>query len=254
VASKWDVKALHKTMVMSATYRQTSKASAALIERDPENRLLARMSRFRLQAELVRDNALAASGLLNAKIGGRSTYPYQPAGIWEEIARGEIFSAQVYKESAGEDLYRRGMYWFWKRTAPPASLTTFDAPDREKCVARRSVTNTPLQALVLMNDPAYVEAARALATQVMNEKDPAKRAATAFRRVTGRIPEARETAVLTALAAKQLRRYQSDPAGAKALLAVGALKLDSRIPAAELAAWTNVASVILNMDEAVTKE
>ncbi len=254
VASKWDVKALHKMMVMSATYRQTSKASAALIERDPENRLLARMSRFRLQAELVRDNALAVSGLLNAKIGGRSTYPYQPPGIWEEIARGEIFSAQVYKESEGEDLYRRGMYWFWKRTAPPASLTTFDAPDREKCVARRSVTNTPLQALVLMNDPAYVEAARVLAANVMSERDPAKRATAAFRRVLGRMPEARETAVLTALAAKQMKRYENDPAAAKALLAVGAFKTDPKLSEVELAAWTNVASVLLNMDEAVTKE
>ena len=144
---------------------------------------------------------MCSSDLLNTKIGGQSTYPYQPAGIWEEISRGEIFSAQVYKESEGADQYRRGMYWFWKRTAPPASLSTFDAPDREKCVARRSVTNTPLQALVLLNDPAYIEASRVLAQNVIREAgaDPAKRVTLAFRKVTGRVPEARELKVLTEL-------------------------------------------------------
>jgi hypothetical protein len=256
VRTGWDVKAMQKLIVMSATYRQSSKATPELVERDPENRLLARMSRFRLPAESVRDNALAVSGLLNRKIGGPSTYPYQPAGIWEEISRGEIFSAQVYKESKGEDLYRRGMYWFWKRTAPPASLSTFDAPDREKCVARRSVTNTPLQALVLLNDPAYVEASRVLAQNVIREagSDAAKRIAVGFRKVTGRAPEAAEAKILAELAAKQMTRYSRDEQAAKALLAIGEAPVDGRIPATELAAWTNVATVLLNMDEAVTKE
>jgi len=255
-STNWDVKAMQRLIVTSATYRQSSKTTPALIEKDPENRLLARMSRFRLSAELVRDNALAVSGLLNAKIGGKSTYPYQPAGIWEEISRGEIFSAQVYKESEGEDLYRRGMYWFWKRTAPPASLSTFDAPDREKCIVRRSVTNTPLQALVLMNDPAYVEAARVLAQNVLREagKDPSKRLTLAFRKVTGRMPDARESKVLGELAAKQMARYSRDSKGAQALIAIGNSPVDKQLPVSELAAWTNVATVLLNMDETITKE
>ncbi|HEU0123287.1 MAG TPA: DUF1553 domain-containing protein [Bryobacteraceae bacterium] len=254
--TNWDVKAMQRLIVTSATYRQSSKATPELVERDPENRLLARMSRFRLPAELVRDNALAVSGLLNAKVGGQSTYPYQPAGIWEEISRGEIFSAQVYKESTGADLYRRGMYWFWKRTAPPASLSTFDAPDREKCVARRSVTNTPLQALVLMNDPTYIEAARVLAQKTIHEAgaDPARRIALAFRKVTGRQPDAKEAAILQTLVAKQMTRYTADTKAAAALLTVGEYPADKKIPAAELAAWTNVATVLLNMDEAITKE
>jgi len=252
----WDVKAMQRLIVTSATYRQSSKATPALTERDPENRLLARMSRFRLSAELVRDNALAVSGLLNTKVGGQSTYPYQPPGIWEEISRGEIFSAQVYKESQGEDLYRRGMYWFWKRTAPPASLSTFDAPDREKCVVRRSVTNTPLQALTLLNDPTYIEAARVLAQNVLREAggDPSKRLMLAFRRVTGRIPDAREANILSELAAKQMARYARDAKGAQALISIGETPVDKKLPVTELAAWTNVATVLLNMDEAITKE
>lgn len=256
VRSGWDVKAMQKKIVMSATYRQSSKATPELVERDPENRLLARMSRFRLQAELVRDNALAVSGLLNTKIGGKSVYPYQPPGIWEEIARGEIFSAQVYEQSHGEDLYRRSMYWFWKRTAPPASLATFDAPDREKCVARRSVTNTPLQALVLMNDPTYVEAARVLAQRVLPEMgaDAKRRVEAMFRRATGRAPAAAEMKVLLELAGKQMERYGKDAKSAAALLGVGEYPVESKIPVGELAAWTNVAAVILNLDETVTKE
>ena len=252
----WDVKAMQRMIVTSATYRQSSKTTPAMVERDPENRLLSHMSRFRMPAEIVRDNALAVSGLLNRKVGGQSTYPYQPAGIWEEISRGEIFSAQVYKESAGEDLYRRGMYWFWKRTAPPTSLSTFDAPDREKCVARRSVTNTPLQALVLLNDPAYVEAARVLAQNILNEagSDTARRLTLGFRKVTGRVPEARELKVLMDLAGKQMARYARDAKGALALVAIGASPVDKTLPVAELAAWTNVATVLLNMDEAITKE
>jgi hypothetical protein len=252
----WDVKAMQKLIVTSATYRQVSKATPELIERDPENRLLARMSRFRLPAETVRDHALAVAGLLNKQIGGRSVYPYQPPGIWEEIARGEIFSAQVYRQSSGADLYRRSMYWFWKRTAPPPSLMTFDAPDREKCVARRSVTNTPLQALVLMNDPTFVEASRVLAQRVMDEagEDAARRIQHAFRLSTGRLPQPRELKLLLDLATKQQAHYAADTKAAGDLLQVGESPASSRYRPEELAAWTTVASVILNLDETITKE
>src|SRR4030095_12889027 len=166
----WDVKAMQRLIVTSATYRQSSRVTPEAVEKDPETRLLARGPRFRLPAEMVRDNALSASGLLNKAIGGQSVFPYQPAGLWEEISRrGETFTAQEYHESQGTDLYRRSMYTFWKRTVPPASLGTFDAPDREKCTSRRALTNTPLQALVLMNDPTYIEAARWLAQRSMAE-------------------------------------------------------------------------------------
>ena len=256
VRTGWDVKTMQRLIVTSATYRQSSKATPELIERDPENRLLARMSRFRLPAEMVRDSALAASGLLNPAVGGKSVYPYQPPGIWEEIARGEIFSAQVYKQSHADDLYRRSMYWFWKRTAPPTSLTTFDAPDREKCTARRSLTNTPLQALVLMNDPTFVEAARVVAEKAISEAGPnaGQRVNWAFRRVMGRSPDARELAVLKVLAGKQMARYAGDRAAAEKLAGVGERRPDGRVSVGELAAWTNVVTVMMNTDEAITKE
>ena len=169
VRTGWNVKAMQRLIVTSATYRQSSRVTPELAERDPENRLLARGPRFRLPAELIRDNALAVSGLLDDRIGGPSVYPYQPKGLWEEMAFGAGFSGQTYTESTGRDLYRRSMYTVWKRTVPPAALVTFDAPDREKCTARRSVTNTPLQALVLLNDPTYVEAARFLAARMLTQ-------------------------------------------------------------------------------------
>ncbi|PYV36714.1 MAG: hypothetical protein DMG09_16520, partial [Acidobacteria bacterium] len=146
IRTKWDIRGMQRLIVTSATYRQSSKVTPELVEKDPENRLLARGPRFRLPAETVRDNALALSGLLNREIGGPSVFPYQPAGLWEEMAFGDGFSAQSYKPSTGKDLYRRSMYTFWKRTVPPPSLAIFDAPDREKCTARRTLTNTPLQA------------------------------------------------------------------------------------------------------------
>ena len=190
VRTGWDIRAMQRLIVTSATYRQSSRVTPALLEKDPENRLLARGPRFRLPAEMIRDTALAASGLLNDEIGGPSVLPYQPKGLWEELAFGEGYSAQTYEQSHGKDLYRRGMYTFWKRTAPPASLATFDAPDREKCTGRRALTNTPLQALVLLNDPTYVEAARALAQRALLEggKDEKQRLAYAFRLATARKP------------------------------------------------------------------
>jgi hypothetical protein len=252
----WDVKAMQRLIVTSATYRQSSKAAPELIERDPENRLLARGPRFRLPAEEVRDNALAVSGLLNDQIGGSSDYPYQPKGLWEEMAFGEGFSGQTYTPSHGKDLYRRSMYTIWKRTVPPPSLGNFDAPDREKCTARRLLTNSPLQALDLMNDPTYVEAARALAERTLTEggRDPDKRINYAFRLATARDPERREAQVLRQLAQEELAHYRRDKGAAVQLLKVGDSAYNPKLDASELAAWTTVASAILNMDETITKE
>ena len=251
----WDVKALQKLIVMSATYRQSSQVSAELLEKDPENRLLARGPRFRLPAEMVRDNALAASHLLTRAIGGPSVFPYQPPGLWEELSRGETFTAQEYHESEGADLYRRSMYTFWKRTVPPAALTTFDAPDREKCTSRRLITNTPLQALVLLNDPTYVEASRVLAQRSMLEAgaDPQVRVRFLFREATARRPTVAEVRILLDLAQRRLDYYKKHPEQAAALIATGASKR-ANVEATELAAWTVVASTILNLDETITKE
>ncbi|MGH9934902.1 MAG: DUF1553 domain-containing protein, partial [Blastocatellia bacterium] len=227
-----------------------------LREKDPENRLLARGPRYRLPAETVRDNALAVSGLLNNEIGGRSVLPYQPPGLWEEMAFGDGFSMQEYVRSYGRDLYRRSMYTFWKRTVPPAAMATFDAPDREKCVARRAVTNTPLQALIALNDPTYVEAARAMAERTLREggKDARSRIVYAFRLALARKPSAREAQVLRDLLSQQLINYRKDGKAASELLRVGESVADNKIDQAELAAWTMVASAILNLDETITKE
>jgi hypothetical protein len=256
VRSKWDVKAMQRMIVLSATYRQNSKVTPQMHERDPENRLLARMSRFRLPAEFVRDNALAVSGLLNEEIGGRSVYPYQPAGLWEEMAFHGTFSAQTYSPSKGQDLYRRSMYTFWKRTVPPASMVTFDAPDREKCASRRPVTNTPLQALALLNEPTYVEAARRLAEGMIREagSKPEARIEYAYRRVLARKPAPREVAVLRDAASRQYSIYSSNPAKAEKLVKTGDSAPDAHLKPAEVAAWTNVATMILSLDEAITKE
>ena len=256
VRTGWDMRAMQRLIVTSSTYRQSSKDTPALLETDPENRLLARGPRFRLPAEMIRDTALAASGLLNDEIGGPSVLPYQPAGLWEELAFGDGFSAQTYEQSHGKDLYRRGMYTFWKRTAPPASLAAFDAPDREKCTGRRALTNTPLQALVLLNDPTYVEAARALGQRAMLEggKDEKDRIAYAFRLATARRPSRQETGVLRTLLEAQLASFARNQAAAAKLLAVGESPRDKRLDPAELAAWTTVASVILNLDETVTRQ
>ncbi|MEO7649145.1 MAG: DUF1553 domain-containing protein, partial [Bryobacteraceae bacterium] len=220
VRTGWDVRAMQRLIVSSAAYRQSSKVSPALLEKDPENRLLARGARFRLPAEMVRDNALAVSGLLVEKLGGPSVFPYQPKGLWEDIAYGDVYSAQSYSQGSGKDLYRRSMYTFWKRTSPPPSLATFDAPDREKCTARRTRTNTPLQALVLLNDPTYVEAARALAQRVITEAgpDPAKRITLAYRLALARKPAPPEAQVLRDLAEQQTATYRKDKDAATKLL------------------------------------
>jgi len=256
VRTKWDVRAMQRLIVTSAAYRQSSKLAPGLHEKDPENRLLARGPRFRLPAEMVRDNALAASGLLNDRVGGPSVFPYQPEGLWEELAFGDGFSAQSYTPSTGRDLHRRSMYTFWKRTSPPPALTTFDAPDREKCTVRRALTNTPLQALVLLNDPTYIEAARALAERTLREggENSAARLAYAFRLATARQPSVEEARVLNNLLRQQTANYRRDKKAVSELLHIGESPIDPKLAAAELAAWTTVASAILNLDETITKE
>ena len=186
----------------------------------------------------------------------RAESPAAVKGLWEEIAFGDVYSAQTYSPSHGQDLYRRSMYTFWKRTSPPPALITFDAPDREKCTARRAVTNTPLQALVLLNDPTYVEAARALAEKMMHEggSDAAHRIRYAFRLATAREPDAKEVQVLREMERAELAQYRHDPEGAQKLVGVGESKADPKLDAGELAAWTTVASTILNLDETITRE
>ena len=255
---KWDIKAMVRLIVTSATYRQSSVVTPELKARDPENRLLARGPRFRLPAEFIRDQALAVSGLLNPQIGGKSVSPYQPPGLWEELmsrSDGAKWTAQEYVQSHGPDLYRRSMYTFWKRTSPPPAMMVFDAPDRETCTVRRARTNTPLQALVLWNDPTFVEAARKMAERVMIQGGPSlhDRLAFAFRLATARPPSSQETAVLTKVFEKELQKYQNDPSAARKLLAVGESSRNEELDTARLAAWTVVSSTILNLDETVTK-
>jgi hypothetical protein len=256
IRTGWDVKAMQRLIVTSAAYRRASDGTPAAFEKDPENRLLARGPRYRLPAEMVRDNALSVSGLLNRQVSGPSVFPYQTPGLWEELAFGDGFSMQAYEQSHGPDLYRRSMYTFWKRTSPPAQLNTFDAPDREKCTARRTITNTPLQALVLMNDPTYVEAARALAQRVIKEAkpSPANRAALAFQLATARPATKPELTMLTRLAAQQAQHFKKAPKEAEALLQNGESEYDRTLRPADLATWTVVASAILNLDETISKE
>jgi hypothetical protein len=255
IDSGWNVKALMKTMVLSATYRQDSAASPELTARDPENRLLARGPRFRLPAEVIRDQALAISGLLKPRIGGPSVFPYQPADLYKGIVVAASYPGTTYVESKGDDLYRRSLYTFWKRTVPHPTMNVFDAPDREVCIVRRSITNTPLQALTLLNDPIFVEAARKLAERSIHEggASPDARLAYAFRLATGRAPDETEKNILRSAFAKALVNYQANEAGARSLLSVGASGSDPSIAPGELAAYTAVTNVILNMDEVITK-
>jgi hypothetical protein len=251
----WDIKKLVKLIVTSATYRQRSVAAPEMVKRDPENRLLARGPRLRLPAEFIRDQALAVSGLLVERLGGPSVKPYHPAGLWEEISFGARFTAQKYEQDHGEALYRRSMYTFWKRTCPPPSLQTFDAPEREVCVVGRPATNTPLQALVLMNDTTYVEAARKFAERIRTEvaATPKDRIGYAYRLALARPATPEETRLLLKVYEEQLARFRKDPQAALKLLTVGESPRNEKLDPAELAAWTSVTSVILNLDEMITK-
>jgi hypothetical protein len=244
----WRVKDLLRLMVTSATYRQAATATPDKLTRDPYNRLFTRGPRLRLDAEYIRDNALAVSGLLNPKVGGPSVKPYQPPGIWDG-------TDSVFVQDHGQDLYRRGMYVFWRRSAHYPSFATFDAPNREVCTFLRQRTQTPLQSLVLMNDPAFVEAARGLAQRVIKEEpsDLDRRLVRAFRHTLGRKPQPDEVAVLKQTHQQQLARFQADPAAAKALIAVGESKAPESADPAGLAAMTAVANVLLNLNETITK-
>ena len=251
----WDVKAFLKGILMSSTYRQRSSTSAEKRARDPDNRLFSRGPRFRLEAERIRDSVLAISGLLVERIGGPSVRPYQPDGIWEAVGYTSSNTAR-YMRDAGDALYRRSLYTFWKRTAPPAAMQIFDAPTRESCIVARARTNTPLQALALMNDTQYVEAARAFAERLLAEGDAADEArlTRAFRSVVSRHPDASELEVLGTLLSQGRKQYRSDAENATSLIHVGESTPGDTVNEAELAAWTVVCNLLFNLDEFVTKE
>ena len=248
----WDVKHMVRAIVTSATYRQVSTATPAQLAADPENREHARQSRPRFEAEGVRDAALAVAGLLSPQIGGPSVKPYQPDGYWENLN----FPPRDYAADRGEAQYRRGLYVWWQRTFLHPSLLAFDAPSREECVAERSRSNLPQQALVLLNDPTYVEAARALAARILAEGGgtTAQRLTFAWQRALQRPPRAEEVRTATGLLDGHLRHYRADPAAAAALLATGDSPLPAGLDRAELAAWTHVARVLLNLHEFITRD
>jgi hypothetical protein len=255
IDSGWNVKRMLKQIVMSAAYQQSSRVTPELAQRDPANELLARGARFRLDAEAIRDGALFASGLLVERLGGRSVKPYQPEGLWEAVAFVGS-TTQNFKQDAGDALYRRSLYTFWKRTCPPPGMLTFDAPSRETCTVRRARTNTPLQALALLNDVQYVEAARKLAERAWREggATDADRAALAFRLATSRRATDAELALLLAVYEAERAEFARDSEAAVKLLAVGESKRDPELNSADLAAFTLVANLILNLDETVTRE
>jgi hypothetical protein len=250
IESGWNLKELYRLVLASATYQQTSQASPEMVERDPENRLLARGPKYRLQAEQIRDSALAVSGLLNPALGGPSVKPYQPAGVWEESGTGKS-----YQQDHGTKLYRRSLYTFWRRTAPPPSMLTFDATSREVCTARRETTATPLQALVMMNDTQFLEAARVMAQNLLlqHPENPETRVRTAFRLLTGRQPRPGEMEILLQLAEEQLDLFTPEQEQATLFLArTGETPVNNSLPPSQLAATTLVVSTIMNLDEFTT--
>jgi hypothetical protein len=254
VRSGWNVKAMHRLIVTSATYRQASKAPASLVGRDPENRLLARGPRFRLPAEVVRDNALAIAGLLSTKIGGPSVKPYQPAGLWEELAGGA--GEGPYVQDKGEGLYRRSLYVYRKRTVPHPAMATFDAPSREICQVKRARTNTPLQALELLNDVTYVEAANQLARRMLSEggQTPQDRLIYGFRRATSRKPSPAELRALLEGLGRYRQTFRAEPSAVGLWIRPGERPLPAELDSLELATYAATASVILNLDETITRE
>ncbi|HRH98808.1 MAG TPA: DUF1553 domain-containing protein, partial [Prosthecobacter sp.] len=250
----WDMKAMQKLMVMSQAYRQQSKVTPELVAKDPDNRLLARGPRFRLAGELVRDQALAVSGLLVPKIGGDSVRPYMPEGVWDETSK--YGNLRGYKHDSGEGLYRRTMYTIWKRTAAPPTMLLFDSPSRELCTVKRSRTNTPLQALALLNEVTFVEAARALAQRILKEGGPTveSRLDYAYRLVTARPPDAETKRILLTGLNRRLAEFQTNPESATKLITTGESKPDASLNPSELAAYTMTASVLLNLDRTITRD
>jgi Protein of unknown function (DUF1553) len=240
---------------MSSTYRQSSWLSPASLARDPANRLLARGPRFRLDAEMIRDQAFFASGLLVEAVGGPSVKPPQPPGLWVAVAYTDSNTAHFIADKGSQKVHRRSMYTFWKRTSPPPQMTTFDAPSREACLVRRERTNTPLQALVVLNEPQFVEAARALAERALHEggSTTEDRLTYMFRLVTARHPDAKELAELGSAFQDLLAHYTKQTSAARELIAIGEARCDPALNPSELAAWTMMGNVIFNLDEAITK-
>ncbi len=253
IASGWDKKAMHQLIVTSATYRQSSVIEPAMLEKDPDNLLLARGPRHRLPAEMIRDNALAISGLLAQKVGGESVYPYQPEGLWDELSN-KPWRYQ-YRQSEGDDLYRRSLYTIWKRTAPPPSMLIFDAADRDGCTVRRRTTSTPLQALVLLNDPQYLEACRALAERMLQEGGNGlkEQLTFGFRALTGRHPDSEEVRIITQMYQEEVARFAEAPESAVAYLSTGEYQPNQELDVVQLASLASVANAIMNTDEAYTK-
>jgi hypothetical protein len=252
IRSGWDVKGLQRLILTSATYRQSSRTAPELRVKDPENRLLARGPRFRVEAEVLRDSALFVGGLLVEKQGGPSVKPYEPPGLWEAVS---FNNSQKYVPALGEGNYRRSLYTYWKRQSPPPNMLIFDAPTREYCIARRPRTNTPLQALALLNDPQFVEASRAFAQRILTEGGHTveSRITYAFRLATARKPSRDEIKIVQEVLTRDLAGFRADPAAAEKLLSVGAFNAKAGLDPIELAAWTTIASMILNLDETVTK-
>lgn len=249
--SGWDVKHLVKLLVTSSAYRQSSQSTSELRGRDPQNRLFARQSSYRLPAEVIRDNALAVSGLLVRRLGGAGAHPYQPAGYYKHLN----FPLREYKADADDNQYRRGVYTHWQRQYLHPMLKAFDAPSREECTVQRPISNTPLAALALLNDPTFVEAARALATRIMCEGGPTveERVRWGFRTILSRAPDGTEIATVARLYELNLGVYQSDPESAREFLAVGLAPNPADLDVAELAAWAQAARALLNLHEAITR-
>jgi hypothetical protein len=244
-----------KRLVMSATYRQSSRVTKDRLAKDPANRLLSRGPRYRLDAEMLRDQALFVSGLLVEKLGGPSVKPPQPAGLWEAVGYTGSNTKDFRPDQGHEKVHRRSMYTFWKRTAPPPQMNTFDAPSRESCIVRRERTNTPLQALLLMNEPQFVEAARTMAQRTMKEGGVTteSRLVYMFRLTTARQPDAKEIAELLAAYLDHLANYTRDAAKATQLISLGESRPDAKLNPSELAAWTMIANLLLNVDEVINK-
>ncbi|MGY8696639.1 MAG: DUF1553 domain-containing protein, partial [Verrucomicrobiia bacterium] len=254
--SGWNTKAMIKLMATSATYQQSSYASPSIVERDPKNRLLSRMSRFRLPAETIRDQALFVSDLLVEKIGGPSVKPYQPEGLWSELSfASKSRSTDFYIQDTGDSLYRRSLYTFWKRSVPPPTMATFDAPSRDMCILSRQKTNTPLQALALMNDPTFVEAARVLAENLMIESNDSKtQLRNAFQTILARTPNTFELQTLHQGFEKRLAYFKDEKHHAKSMISVGSTAANTTLDPSYLAALSTSMMNLFNLDESINHE
>ena len=251
MSSGWNLKAMHKQIVMSATYQQSSRVTEAVLEADPMNRLFTRGPRFRLPAEMIRDHALSSSGLLVDYLGGESVKPYQPPGLWGEVV---FTNVPRFQQDHGEKLYRRSMYTYWKRSVPPPNMQVFDAPSREVCVLKRPNTNTPLAALVLMNDPTFIEASRKLAERIMRDFSVnSMRVDQLYRLICGRKPKPMEHRLLLDALNDLLMGFRVDTDSAADLMAVGEAPYDRSLDLTHLAAFTSLANAVFCTDEAITR-